>query len=264
MMRLLPLYTSYKFHVMIGAIISLWLVVFLVLIAPFDASDLSFMIRLQILPFYGVISFIGYMMLIPLQNWVFRTKNRWTLISEILFIFTFNILVLIGSFWYYKTGIINGDYSFSKFSLEVYTPICFILLSILIFSRWFLNRKAPTKPISKITLTGDNKLDILQIYPADLISISSADNYIEVSYLKGNVLQKKLLRNTLKNIQEEIPSLVRVHRSHLMNPIHFKEWKSASVVGLTQSEIPVSKKYKQAVLDLNHSSLKTDHSPQTL
>ncbi|GGG31066.1 hypothetical protein GCM10011344_34960 [Dokdonia pacifica] len=263
MVKSLPLYTSYKFHSIIATIISIWLVVFLVLIAPFDASDLSFMIRLQILPFYGVISFIGYMLLVPFQNWVFKRMNRWTIIFEVLFIFVFNILVLLGSFWYYKTEIINGIYSFSKFSIEVYTPICFILLSILIFSRWFLNRKAPTKPTSKITLTGDNKLDILQIYPSDLVSISSADNYIEVSYLKGNLLQKKLLRNTLKNIQEEIPSLVRVHRSHLMNPIHFKEWKSTSVLGLTQSEIPISKKYKQAVLDLNHSSLKTDHSPQT-
>ncbi|MEP0264302.1 LytTR family DNA-binding domain-containing protein [Dokdonia sp.] len=263
-MRLLPLHTSYKYHVIIAGIISLWLVSFLVLIAPFDASDLSFIIRLQILPFYGVISFIGYMVLIPIQNKVFTTMNRWTLISEIIFISTFNILVLIGSYGYYKTGIINGDYSFSKFSLEVFTPIFFILLPILIFLRWFLNRKAPTKPVTKITLTGENKLDILQIYITDLISVSSADNYIEVSYLKDNLLQKKLLRNTLKNIHEETPSLLKVHRSHLINPIHFKEWKSTSLLGLTHVEVPVSKNYKQAVLDLNHSSLKTDSSSQTL
>lgn len=263
-MRHLPLHTSYKNHLVIAGIISLWLVIFLVVIAPFDASDLSFMIRLQILPLYGVISFIGYMVLVPVQNWVFVKMNRWTIISEIVFVFIFNVLVLIGSFFYYKTEIINGLYSLSKFSLEVYTPICFILLSILIFSRWFLNRKAPTKPVTKITLTGENKLDILQIYITDLICVSSADNYIEVSYLKGNVLQKKLLRNTLKNIQEETPSLLKVHRSHLINPIHFKEWKSASLLGLTHMEIPISKNYKQAVLDLDHSSLKTDSSSQTL
>lgn len=263
-MQSLPLHTSYKYHIAIATIISVWLVIFLVIIAPFDDSDLSFMIRLQILPFYGVISFIGYMLVVPIQNWVFTKMNRWTILSEIIFIGVFNVLVLLGSFLYYKTEIINGLYSFSKFSLEVYTPICFILLSILIFARWFLNRKASTKPISKITITGDNKLDILQIYVSDLISVSSADNYIEVNYLKGNLLQKKLLRNTLKNIQAEIPSLLKVHRSHLINPTHFKEWKTPSLVGLTHVEIPVSKKYKQVVLNLNHSSLKTDTSSQTL
>ncbi len=250
MVKSLPLYTSYKFHSIIATIISIWLVVFLVLIAPFDASDLSFMIRLQILPFYGVISFIGYMLLVPFQNWVFKRMNRWTIIFEVLFIFVFNILVLLGSFWYYKTEIINGIYSFSKFSIEVYTPICFILLSILIFSRWFLNRKAPTKPTSKITLTGDNKLDILKIKQSDLICISNSQNYVEIFYLENAQLRSKLIRSSLKKIQTDFEFLIQIHRSHLINPEHFKSWKDSTTILLTQIELPVSKNYKERVLAL--------------
>lgn len=70
-MRQLKLNTSYKYHVLIAFVIGLWLAIFLVLIAPFDASELSFWIRLEILPFYGLISFVCYSALIPIQNWVY-------------------------------------------------------------------------------------------------------------------------------------------------------------------------------------------------
>lgn len=249
-MSALKLNTSYKHHLLVALVIAIWLVVFLVLIAPFDIAELPFSIRLEILPFYGVISFIGYIILVPLQNWAFKKLGSWTLLLEILVIVLFNIIVLIGSYFYYKSGIINGEYSFTKFTLEVYYPIFFIILPILLFARWFLNKKAVNQDSDKIVLTGENKLDILQIKLSDLVCISSADNYVEVSYLIHNELHKKLLRITLKNIQPQVSSLLKVHRSYLINPTHFKDWKNANTIHLTQIEVPVSKNYKKDVLDI--------------
>ncbi len=255
-MQNLRLNTSYKKHFLVAAIISLWLVGFLVLIAPFDIAELPFLIRLEILPFYGVISCISYLILIPIQNWMFSKFGRWTLFLEILFIGIFNFLAWIGSYLYYRSDIINGEYSFEKFTTQVYYPIFFVLLSILVFARWFLNRKAQSEPLKKIILKGENKLDVLQINPTDLVCISSADNYVEVHYLKGKNLQKKLLRNTLKNIHADIPNLVRVHRSHIINPIHFKDWKNSTTLSLTQLEVPISKKYKESFLAISDTFLK--------
>lgn len=257
-MNNLQLNTSYKHHVLTGLIISIWLVVFLVLIAPFDASDLSLKIRAQILPPYGIISFISYIIIIPLQNEFFKKKGNWNIVSEAVFIISFNLLSFLGTYLYYKSSIINGNYSFPRFTFEVYLPICLILLTIIIFSRWFLNNKVPHKKNEKLILTGENKLDILQINPDDLICISSADNYVEVSYLKDGKIQKKLLRNTLKNVSEQHTKLLKVHRSYLINPSHFKEWKNASTLILTEMEVPISKSYKQAFLALNHSPLKVN------
>ncbi|MFY0629309.1 MAG: LytTR family transcriptional regulator [Flavobacteriaceae bacterium] len=262
-MRKLQLNTSYKYHFIIGFLIGLWLVVFLVLIAPFDAAELSFAIRLQILPLYGLISFISYIILIPLQNLVFEKMKKWNLISEILFIIVFNTISFFGSYAYYKSSIINGNYSFTKFTLEVYLPILVILLSVIVFARWFLNNKIPKNSIQKLILTGENKLDILQINPSDLICISSADNYVEVNYLKKGKLHKKLLRNTLKNISNQEPNLIKVHRSHFINPSHFKEWKNSNTLVLTETEVPISKNYKQALIDVNHSPLKVDSLSQS-
>jgi len=260
----LKLNTSYKHHFLVAIIIAFWLVLFLVLIAPFDAAELSFSIRLKIMPIYGLISFLGYLMLVPIQNWVLKKRGVWTLFLEILIIILFNILVLMGSYFYYKSGIVNGDYSFTKFTLEVYFPVFLILLPILLFTRWFLNRRATNHLSDKIILTGQNKLDALQINFSDLVCISSANNYVEISYLLKNELSKKLLRITLKNMHPQVPKMLKVHRSHLINPYHFKDWKNTNTIYLTQMEVPVSKNYKGDVLEIHdYSSLKTVNSPQS-
>jgi hypothetical protein len=263
-MKNLKLNTSSKYHFIIALIIGLWLVIFLVLIAPFDASDLSFSIRLQILPPYGIITFLAYTILIPFQNWVFNQRGQWNLALEFIFIGLFNILALIGSFAYYKTDIINGLYNFIKFTFEVYYPIFFILLPMILFLRWWTNKKGVEKSLNKIVLKGENKLDVLRISLNDLICISSADNYVEVSYLIDNTLHKKLLRITLKNVHPQIPSLLKTHRSYLINPTHFKDWKNPNIIYVSQIEVPVSKNYKKDVLAIhNHSSLKASNSPQS-
>lgn len=220
-------------------------------------------IRVRILPPYGLISIIGYLILIPIQNWIFRKTETWNAILESAFLLIFNVLAWIGSFWYYKTDIINGLYSFTKFTLEVYYPIFFIMLPIMIFARWYLNKKLPDPESDKIVLSGENKLDVLQIKQSDLICISSADNYVEVTYLTKNGVNRKLLRNTLKNIHAQEPELVKVHRSHVINPDHFKEWKDSNTILLTEIELPVSKSYKQNLVSLDHSPLKADSLSQT-
>ena len=76
-------------------------------------------------------------------------------------------------------------------------------------------------------------------------------------------LEKKLLRTTLKKAQIQLPQLVKVHRSHLINPIHFKEWKNANTLILTHTEVPISKNFKKNILNMNHSPLNTTDSPQS-
>ena len=262
-MSLLKLNKTYTYHFLTALIIAVWITVFLIIIAPFDIAELPFSIRLEIMPIYGIISFLGYIVLIPFQIWATKRMRKQLLLFEVLHIILFNVLVLVGSYIYYKSSIVNGEYSFTEFTLEVYYPIFFILLPIIIFAKWFLNKKAIHLDLKKIILKGDNKLDILQIESSELICISSADNYVEVSYLINDVLNKKLLRTTLKNIELQLPELMRVHRSHLINPIHFKEWKDSARILLTGIEVPVSKNYKKDVLALNHSSLKTTDSPQS-
>ena len=261
-MKALNLNTSYRHHVIVAIILGVWLALFLVFIAPFDASDLSFWIRVQLLPPYGGITFLSYLILIPIQNLIFKRLKSWNILLEIAYVFVYTLIALIGCYFYYVSDIINGTYPLWDFILGIYYPIFFVMLVVLVFSRWFLNRRTTDIKNEKILLKGENKLDVLHLELSDLVSISSADNYVEVNYLKEGVLTKKLLRTTLKNIHAVVSDLRQVHRSHLINPLHFKDWKDSNTLHLTQMEVPISKKYKKVMLTMKHSSQKSKDSPQ--
>lgn len=248
----LHLNKSYKVHILIAALISLWLVGFLILIAPFDVSDLDIAERFVMMPPYGLITFLSYMILIPIQNKVFQKTNQWTLLNEIMFLIAFNIVVCFGSLFYYRTDIIRGDYSLLDFVVGVYYPIFFLLLTILIVLRWFLFKQTAKIESDKITISGENKLDTLRIKEEDLVAVSSADNYVEINYLKNGELAKKLIRSTLKKISVEHPYLLQTHRSHLINPTHLTEWKDSKTIVLGELQIPVTKTYQESILSVQN------------
>lgn len=86
---------------------------------------------------------------------------------------------------------------------------------------------------------------------AEVAFIRSADNYVEILYLEGDTLKKKLLRNTLKNIEQQIKqysNFLRCHRICIVN-IHFIEkinrkneshW--LTIKGFS-GQLPVSRQY---------------------
>lgn len=233
---------------------SVWLVGLLIVFAPFDIAEVPFYARLEILPPYGLITFVTYVVLVRIQNVVFRKKGSWLLTYEIAFILFFNTIVMLANYIYYKSDIINGTNSFVVFALRNHIPIFLFLLPTLLFVRWFVNKKITVYDSKQIVLKGENKLDLLQLALDDLVSVASADNYVEVCYRKEGSFHKKLLRTTLKNIHDQIPELIKTHRSYLVNPDHIHQWKDRTTLSLTQGEIPVSKKYKEDILKMHSLS----------
>lgn len=86
----------------------------------------------------------------------------------------------------------------------------------------------------------------------DLIYIKSEGNYLEIYYLHNGDIQKKLIRNTLKNIESTLPSeiFIRCHNRFIVNG-HFIQKIEGNARNLllhlkeTSEEIPVSRaKYK--------------------
>ena len=65
----------------------------------------------------------------------------------------------------------------------------------------------------QIEILSENKSDSLQLLHHNIVAIKSADNYIQVYYLENNMLKKKLLRNTLRNIELQFID----HKNQVMN-----------------------------------------------
>lgn len=102
-----------------------------------------------------------------------------------------------------------------------------------------------------IEFVSENNTECLKLPIADVVFIRSADNYVEIVYKEGETFRKKLIRNTLKNIELQIKAysnFIRCHRICIVNT-HFVEklnrnynTHSLSITGF-QEQIPVSRQY---------------------
>jgi hypothetical protein len=240
---------SIKHHLVVGLLIALWLFAFAFIIKPFDDGTLNFRSWFLISFGFSVLAFICYSVLAILQKRIYKNISKWNLSLEIGSIIFFFLIYLFGIYTFYKSPILNGGYTFTEFFSIIFIKVALILSPVIILARRYLIKLIPIKD-DFLTFTGENKLDILKIKKTDLVCISNAQNYVEIFYVENEKLHSKLLRSSLKKNLEDFTFLVQIHRSHLINPSHFKSWRNSKTIILTQIELPVSKNYKESILAL--------------
>jgi hypothetical protein len=240
---------SIKHHLVIAILISLWLFVFAFIIKPFDDGTINFRAWFLISFGFSLMAFLCYGLLAFIQKSFYERKAKWNVTLEIIAIFLFYILYLIGVFAFYKSPILNGGYDFSEFFLIIFIKVALILTPVIILARRYLIKLISIKE-DVLIFKGENKLDVLKINKADLVCVSNAQNYVEIFYIENDKLHSKLIRSSLKKIQDDFRFLVQIHRSHLINPSHFKSWRNANTIILTQIELPVSRNYKDVLMSL--------------
>lgn len=107
-----------------------------------------------------------------------------------------------------------------------------------------------------IILTGSTKEQVRTSLD-NIIYIEAADNYMYVYYSDDDKLKHKLLRSTIKQIEEQLkdyPSLIRCHRAYIVNTGQIVNIEGNArgyklKLGKTDKEIPVSRTYMQAFKD---------------
>lgn len=109
-----------------------------------------------------------------------------------------------------------------------------------------------------VELISENDSDNFRIQVSEIVFIKSADNYIEVGYNDGSEVKKKMIRNTLKNVEQqlyEFNNFIRTHRTSLVNIQYIDKlnknfnnyWLS---LDNTKETIPVSRQYLMIVKEL--------------
>ena len=241
--------TSIKHNLIVGLLIALWLFVFAFIIKPFDDGTINFRAWFLISFGFSIAAFLCYGLLTIIQKSFYERITKWNVGLEITSLIFFYLVYLFGVYAYYKSPILNGGYSFSEFFSVIFIKVALILTPILILARRYLIRLIPVKE-DFLVIKGENKLDVLKIKKADLVCISNAQNYVEIFYTENGKLRSKLIRSSLRKVQDDFTFLVQIHRSHLINPSHFKSWRNQNTIILTQIELPVSKNYKETLLTL--------------
>lgn len=102
-----------------------------------------------------------------------------------------------------------------------------------------------------IEIVSENNTENLKLTVSDIVFIKSADNYVEIVYKEGDSFKKKLLRNTLKNIEIQLKpysAFVRCHRISIVNIHHVEKLNRSDnnnrleIKGYDE-QIPVSRQY---------------------
>lgn len=152
-------------------------------------------------------------------------------------------------------------YSLKYTLLGIFLPYSFAILII-----YYKNQSKEikdlqnrmSKPMEKrlIGFKDENDKIKFSVLTKDLLLLESTDNYVSVFYVLENKVQRKLLRNTLKNLEDSLKenSIIRCHRSFMVNSqnVEFvqKEGKKLLIkVKLLEKNIPVSQKYSSLFLE---------------
>ncbi|MCH2192941.1 LytTR family transcriptional regulator DNA-binding domain-containing protein [Kordia sp.] len=249
-------------QLLIGFFIGLWLFLFLYFVEPFDMYQLRPNERTFASLGYSVVGVLTYSLLIPVQYLLYNIRKSWSWLHESAMILSLLILSGITSYLFFKFVLLPNEpntYKFGFFFSQRVIPTMFLVLPVMIFLRWMMGDKTvvETKTETKestIVIKGENKAEVLHIKESELVFIESANNYVRVFYLLDGKLKSELFRNKISVLQKEFPFLLKTHRSFLIHPIHFLEWKRESsqtilILKPETIEIPVSKTYKKTLVE---------------
>lgn len=253
---------------------SLFVALFLLLFQPFGLSDaFTFQALVPVTLGYGAVcGFVmafNFFVLMSLLPSLFREQD-WTIGRQILW-----------TSWHLLTiGMANAVYSnylgISTLSFVQVTVSSLQVLAVgiipvtglvaLDYIRLLrnhlkkaaeINERLESKPAhnKSVVLTDDNNRQRLRLTLRDLLFISSADNYVSVTYRSDDMIRRILLRGTLKRFARQIshPQVVRCHRSYIVNleqVINLDGNAQGYLLRLrgTDRKIPVSRTYAKEVI----------------
>jgi len=75
-------------------------------------------------------------------------------------------------------------------------------------------------PTQTVTLTGDNLNESLRLDSGQIAYLSAADNYVQVFFFENENLKSRMLRATMKKMEDALaglPQFFRCHRTHIVN-----------------------------------------------
>ena len=236
-------------------------IIFVNVFVPFNInrwySDSGFIQFLRLSSYGVVIAIVFLFTQFPLRkifkitHFKVKTYLLWLLIEATLINLTY--IFSYGN----PLGNFVNDMGFSiKYTLPgVCLPYSFALLLIYYKNQYSeiktLKQQAARPAPGKLIGFKDEKGKIhFSILPEDLLFLESADNYVYVYYLADGKKNRRILRNTLKNLEEPLKArnILRCHRSFIVNTqnveMAYKKGKRLFLkLKQTDSSIPVSSKY---------------------
>ncbi|MEM0996758.1 MAG: LytTR family DNA-binding domain-containing protein [Bacteroidota bacterium] len=263
-----------KLLLVVGFSLFTWL--FLLLYRPFGANEIRAVRPLFLAGFglcVGVALTINYFLLPRILPRTFRS-GRWRIGSEVLYIL-FSFALIGGLNYLYNSTVGAGiapQWNVLQFMGITLSVGIFPLVIMVFLIEMFLNRQNSeaalvlTGQMAAATPRNDSlqlviepegaRAESLAMAVADFIYAESANNYTTVYFWANGVLDRQLLRLSLKKLEGQLamhPDLVRCHRSFIVNKRRILEFKgNARALNLvlegTGHTVPVSRSFPREQL----------------
>jgi hypothetical protein len=167
----------------------------------------------------------------------FSDSNEWTILKELLLtlisLLGMGVVVYLSGFllesplqrWNLSTFI---DSLISTFLIGI---IPFLFFTIINYRYLFVTdiiknfnaanlSSAPEQSEEMITISSRLKKEELSFYPSQFVYAESDGNYVVFHLIMESQVRKKIIRNSISNIEEQlstIPFFIRIHRAYIIN-----------------------------------------------
>ena len=259
----------------------------LAIFEPFHYK-LNSLIQFGVLLVFISLSFIASVLGFVIAPKIFKRfydPDQWTIGKNILHCFLFLLFIGICTFIFDRYFLIKADF-LTDFGSHGFYIILFIdMLAAftigvipLIFGLFIVENNALKRNLLEaqklnkllsersrqeeattetITLAGDTK-DSISLLPENILYMEASGNYVDICYKEEGKEKHKLLRSTIKQLEEimqDFNYFVRCHRAYIVNINHIRNI-SGNAQGYRLSlghgiqEIPVSRTYLKELKDL--------------
>jgi hypothetical protein len=222
---------------------------------------LSYEATMAAYAFISGISLFVFINLLNRLNW-FSKQDEWTILKELLAILI--LLFAMGVVIYFAAFLLEepaSRWNFATFFDSVKNAfligiIPFLFFTALNYLHWISPEVKYNSSSSKsseteelIQINSQLKKESLSFYPSQFIYAESDSNYVNFYLISGDKVQKKVIRNSITDVEQQlaqIPFVVRTHRAFIVNLKKIKSKKGNSLgfrlrLRGTDSEIPVSR-----------------------
>lgn len=250
---------TFLISLVLGALVPLLLIT----MEPFDNSN-TFSYKYIILSGYAFCIVLPLLLIHPIENYVYKKQtNRWFVINEFIYITTTLFIIFAFAFFYHFLVISNlhaftlkAIWGFAKTFCVPFTPIV-VPVWLYLRSKYgqievHLHNEKHIEENKTITITGNNKSEMVSLLESDFIFAKAQQNYVDVYFKTDTGVQQKTLRNTLSNIMKQLPKAWQVHRSYLVNLDYLKTVEGNARkrfirISETEEIIPISQVYYKAL-----------------
>lgn len=251
--------------------ISFGVFLFVLFFQPFTFENFDFDNSLLFVAGLGTIVFVIMVIVRIVIPWIFRKEKQETKVLVLPAYFNAFIILVMSSiafeFYLRYVGMVH-------ITFFITIKVILICLATVLISGFYdmvdelrqqnelliIEKKSIQKQLVKyqdelqnksIEFISENNSENLSLLISEVAVIKSADNYVEIIFKEGNIFKKKLIRNTLRNIELQIKqysNFIRVHRICIVNINYIEKLIRSNnnhllIISGYDEQIPVSRQY---------------------